>query len=198
MTVQGTRVLSSTVLAMGVALATASHVMACDPVVHTGGSAFHDKRISIGPDCSFQDTFVQRNRGSVYFVLNSRSGGPVVDVGNGRIAQKVTASAMCGPREALLFVDCTTGQSVLIYGKYAPDDEGGFNGSFIKFIQKPYGPIRITPQSEVDELINTAKTNDLGVEEDAKTFLEGERKRDRYDFACGCKLYYPDSVAATD
>jgi hypothetical protein len=198
MTVQGNRILSSPVLAMGVALVTASHVMACDPAVYTGGSALLDKRISIGPDCSFQDEFVERNRGSVYFTLNSRSGGPVVDVGNGLIAQKVIASEICGPSETLLFVDCTTGQSVLIYGKPEPNDEGGWNGSFIKFIQKPYGPISITPQSEVDELINTAKTNDLGVVEDAKTFLEGKRKRDRYDFACGCKLYYPDSVAATD
>jgi phosphosulfolactate synthase (CoM biosynthesis protein A) len=99
----------------------------------------------------------------------------------------------------LLFVDCTTGQSVLIYGEYEPNVKGSsLNGSFIKFIQKPYGPISITPQSEVDELINTAKTNDLKVVEDAKTFLEGKQKRDRYDFACGCKLYYPDSVAATD
>ena len=196
---QGMRVLSSSVLAMGVALVTASYAMACDPTVYSIGSAFYDKRISIGPDCSFRDSFVVRNRGSAYFTLNSRSGGPVVDVGNGRVAQKVVASEICSPRETLLFVDCTTGQSVLIYGEPEPNVEGGsLNGSFIKFIQKPYGPISITPQSKVDELINTAKTNDLRVVEDAKTFLEGKRKRDRYDFACGCKLYYPDSVAATD
>ena len=199
MTVQGMRVLLSTAFAMGMVLVTTSQAMACSPAMYPIGSAFFDKRISIGPDCSFQDEFVERNRGSGYFTTDSRSGGPVMDVGNGRIAQKVVASEVCSPIETLLFVDCTTGQSVLIYGEPEPNVEGGsLNGRFIKFIQKPYGPISITPQSEVDELINTAKTNDLRVIEDAKTFLEGKRKRDRYDFACGCKLYYPDSIAATD
>jgi hypothetical protein len=170
---------------------------ACDPTVFTGGSASYDTRISVKPDCSFQDTFVERYGASADFTVNSRSGGPARDIGNGRIGQKIVPSEMCGPSEALLFLDCTTGETIAIRGVPSPlYEDSSLAGSFIEFIQAPYGPIRLNAQSTVAELKETAKANDLDVIEDAPDLLAGTRKRDRYDAYCGCKLYYPDSAGA--
>jgi hypothetical protein len=184
-------------LAAGMVFAISSNAFACDPTVFTGGSASQDTRISIATDCSFEDTYVDRYRSSADFTVDTRSGGPARNIGNGRIGQKILQSRACGPSEMLLFVDCNTAEALLIRGLPAPDDESeGLGGYFIKYIQAPYGPIKIGQNSTVSDLIVTAQENDLYVVEDAQAFLAGERKRDRYDFACGCKLYYPGSVAA--
>ena len=181
---------------LSAALVSAQSAAACEPELFTGGSGSYDKRISIKPDCSFKDTYVDRYRGSADFTVDTRSGGPARNIGNGRVAQKILQSQACGPSEMLLFVDCNTADAVMIRGAYAPDDESGLSGDFIKYIQAPYGPIKIGENSTVAGLIATAHENDFYVIKDAKVFLAGERKRDRYDFACGCKLYYPGSVAA--
>jgi len=198
MTIEGrTAFFVKSFLAMPMVLSTSLVAIACEPEVFTGSSASQDTRISLLADCSFEDTFVDRARGSAYFTVDHRSGGPARDIANGRFGQKIISSHTCAPNEMLLFVDCNAGEEVLVRGVPAPEDEGeGLGGYFIKYIQAPYGPIRIGPQSTVAELTAKAQANDLFLVEDAKTFLAGERRRDRYDFACGCKLYYPGSVGA--
>lgn len=182
-----------------VALAAAHPAAGCDPEMFTGSGASYDTRISIKPDCSFTDGFIDRNPGSVYFTADSRSGGPAINVGNGRVAQKIVASKTCGPAEYLLFVDCGSGESAMIAGAPPPEAEGSYlGGFFIRYIQKPHGPIALYDRTTVAELTATAKANGLGLVDDPESELAGTRKRDRYDYACGCKLYYPESVAARD
>jgi hypothetical protein len=179
-----------------VALAGAHPAAGCDPEMFTGSGAFYDTRISIKADCSFEDVYLGRSQGSANFTVDTRTGGPARDVGNGRIGQKIVSSLACGPNEMLLFVNCTTAEAVMIRGVGAPGDESGLGGAFIEFIQAPNGPIRLGPQSTVSEVAATARANDLYVVDDTTTFLAGNRKRDRYDGNCGCRLFYPDSVGA--
>lgn len=182
-----------------VALAAAHPAAGCDPAMFTGSGASYDTRISIKPDCSFTDGFINRAPGSGYFTVNSRSGGPAINVGNGRVAQKIVTSEICGPSEYLLFVDCGSGESAMIAGAPPPEAEGSdLGGLFIRYIQKPHGPIALYDRTTVAELTATAKANGLELVDDPESVLAGTRKRDRYDYACGCKLYYPESVAARD
>jgi|GEM_PF-3690133 len=182
-----------------VALAAAHPAAGCEPQMFTGSGASYDTRISIKPDCSFTDGFIERNKGSAYFTVNSRSGGPAINVGNGRVAQKIVISEICGPAEYLLFVDCGSGESAMIAGAPPPEAEGSYlGGFFIRYIQKPHGPIALYDRTTVAELTETAKANGLELMEDPVSVLAGTRRRDRYDYACGCKLYYPGSAAAGD
>lgn len=182
-----------------VALAAAHPAVGCDPAMFTGSGVSYDTRISIKPDCSFTDGLIDRNPGSGYFTVDTRSGGPVVNVGKGRVAQKIVTSEICGPSEYLLFVDCGSGESAMIAGAPPPEAEGStLGGFFIRYIQKPYGPIALYDRTTVAELTATAKANGLELLGDPVSELAGTRKRDRYDYACGCKLYYPESVAARD
>ncbi|CAN1566784.1 hypothetical protein MCELHM10_02954 [Paracoccaceae bacterium] len=180
-----------------ITLAVSHPVMACDPAIFMGTGASYDKRISVAADCSFEDPYVERF--GLEHTRNARSGGPAVDVGNGRIAQKIVSSEVCFPFEHLLVVDCNSGESTLILGAPKPEAEGSYlGGAYIEYIQPPNGPISLGPQTTVDALIATARSNELEVVEDARTFLEGTRKRDRYDIGCGCDLYYPQSPGAAD
>lgn len=166
--------------------------VACSPRVFWGPGILKDKPISIAADCSFEDAYVERIRNGPHYTMNKRLGGPVRDYGDGRIAQKITPSTLCARSEMLLFVDCNTGESVLIEGK--PDEYD--HDRLIKYIQRPHGPISLGPKSTVAGLEQIAKEHDLDLVEDVKAFLAGSNKRDRYDLACGCKLYYPESIGA--
>jgi hypothetical protein len=182
-----------------VSVAAAHPPAGCEPEAFAGSSASYDTRISIKPDCSFTDGFIHRSPGSGYFTVDSRSGGPAIRVGKGRLAQEIVTSEICGPAEYLLFVDCGSGESAMIAGAPPPEAEGSYlGGFFIRDIQKPHGPIALYDRTTVAELTETAKANGLDLVDDPASVQVGKRKRDRYDHVCGCKLYYPGSVAARD
>jgi hypothetical protein len=87
----------------------------------------------------------------------------------------------------------------LIEGGLPPPDYPEIGGLFqtsIRYIQPPFGPINVGPESTVESLAATAKKHGIETNRDVSGFLGAAKKRDRYDYACGCKLFYPGSAGA--
>ena len=137
-----------------------------------------DKRIAIHPDGSFENAGDFDNAG--YFV-----GAPIVDLGKGRIGQKLAQSTDCFPIESLLYVDCNSGETILVQG-----DEFG-----IREIQYPNGPIRLSKMS-VSDVAKVAQANDYPFTVDVLGSVEKMKKKNRYDPFFGCNLFYPESKGA--
>lgn len=158
--------------------------------------------IEVGADCSFEDVDYSGFEPEGY-VADRLHGAPARDRGNGRIGQRLFNN-MCGEFERLLFVDCTTGQATIIDGSYDPalpeDGRGIGVPQLIKYIQPPYGPIEIGPQSTMDGVTKIAKSAGLSVWDVDRILGTGTNPYrsvdDQYDYTCGCKLFYPDSVGA--
>ena len=174
-----------------------------------------DNHIKIAKDGSFQNANIvdvdglgitYANGGQIYLdvtgTFDAAAGLAIEDRGNGRVVQLLVFSDYaCFGREALLFTDCEDAKSLLIFGKPSPEElrgEGvaGFDWSAVKNIQPPYGPIRITDSSTVDDLAKTAKRHDIQYMNNPESVFAGVRKRDAYDIRLGCKLFYPDSLSA--
>jgi hypothetical protein len=108
-------------------------------------------------DCSF----------SGYGVTGQWSGRPVMDFGDGKVAQLVVSSESCPYLEKLHFVDCTTGLSVNINGVYEPSiQRSADNKEYlmlggdlkIKYIQPPYGSVSISSQSTAKSVTAVARS----------------------------------------
>ena len=137
-----------------------------------------DKRIMIHPDGSFENASDFDNAG--FFV-----GASIVDLGKGRIGQKLTRSTDCFPLESLLYVECNSGEAILV--------DGGELG--IREIQYPNGPIRPSKMS-VSDVAKVAQENDYPFTVDVLGSVEKMKKKNRYDPFFGCKLFYPESKGA--
>ena len=141
-----------------------------------------DPRIEIRSDCSFVDNGPGGNI----------EGFPVRDRGNMRIGQRIATAYFCGRYEELLFVDCSAKELVVLQGKPNPTDLGAYN--IVDQIQKPKGPIEITGSSTVSGLINTAEGSGIGYYTDLVARLNRDKRKNRFDPYCGCKLFYPGSA----
>jgi hypothetical protein len=149
-----------------------------------------DPRIEIRADCSF----VNQDPGG------SSEGFPVRDRGNMKLGQRIINSSWCGPGEELLFVDCSANELVVLQGKPRTDayeNIGGGQFTYVEEIQKPKGPIEITGSSTVSGLIKTAERSGIAYYTDLVTRLGRDKRKNRFDPYCGCKLFYPDSEGAT-
>lgn len=157
-----------------------------------------DTALVMQPDCSFENTdFV--DLGDRWLKI-ARGANPVRDRGNGRVAQRLTVSGNCSMQEAILFVDCNAGESLIILGEGEPPQGwtiAGLTRNTVEAIQPPYGPISIGSNSTVKGLSKAAQKHGINTLPVSEYFAE-VAKRDRYDHACGCKLYYPDSPMAQD
>lgn len=126
------------------------------------------------------------------------AGNAVRNRGNGRVAQKIIFSNYgCIKAEALLFVDCTKPNTVLLFGR--PDEHmfaGGWRTN-IAAIQYPNGPLSVTDSSTVESLTRTARQHGIEYMTDARQLFDQVDKRDRYDVYLGCKLFYPGSPGAS-
>lgn len=183
------------------ALLAATQAGACDFGFYSESEARKlDGPIEVLPDCSFSDVSSYRFDVGQY-LTHSADGGPARDRGNGRIGQVIGSSGVCSTTERLLFVDCTSGEAVLFEGRSMPPapgdvEIGGFIQETAKAIQPPHGPISITKDATVSDLVAKAKANGINYDLDVKSFFGAAKKRDRYDFRCGCKLFYPGSPGA--
>jgi hypothetical protein len=187
-------ILRNLLVACGMLIA-ASPVLACEAAVLTRA----ETRIPIKVlnDGSFEGLDSRRsekmefNRWLGWWV----DGGPVIDIGNGRIGQKITASFDCDVNETLLFVDCNAGDGIVVLGEPADFTIGG-EYNVISEIQKPRGPIKLTPSTEVSEVEEIARSHDFFYERDVMKRPRSMMKSQRYDPFFGCKLFYPNSEGA--
>ena len=199
-----------------VSVVAAHSANACDPQFATLQQAQETAwPLKTLKDCSFTDVDASSDDNESFdtrYVI----GLPVRDLGNGRVAQRLSEE-YCSVTEHLLFVDCSSGESVLIRGVEEPGNAaiGYFRRYLIQFIQKPYGKIEVTPTSTVDNLTRTAKSSGLTVIGDVNRYLETgysipdgrvvyspaprfSMAMDRYDINCGCKLFYPELPGVAD
>lgn len=183
----------------------ATNVLACDAAVPPPGG-FPNRPITVSADGSFRDgNFRLEIRGQVF--KPSVGGGPIRDIGGGRVGQRQFQFEGCSSSERLLFVDCTTNESIMIYGKQVLEPVALGDGSFIAcvsggtcssiaLIQPPFGPIALSAETTIAQVRAVAEANRFGTVIDVSGELRGIRRRDRYDPYLGCKLFYPDSAGA--
>ena len=148
---------------------------------------WRDTPIRVARDCSFIDA------GAFYGV--AVSGGPVGDIGGGRIGQRITALGGCAVVEDLIFVDCNSGEGIWIAGRdYGDDLQGGRDADAL---YPPQGALRLTPQSTIADLEALAMREGYVYRRDLSAFLDEFIGDDGPDSACGCRIFYPDSAQAT-
>ncbi|MGL4236976.1 hypothetical protein [Tabrizicola sp.] len=156
---------------------------ACEPAppVET-----RDDRLVTGPDCSF------RNGGTD----DKASAAGAIDIGGSIVGQKYSYLDACSQREELLVVDCTRVEAILINGlEVEPAVPSGYASS-IAPLQKPKGPIGLTPKTTIAELARVSEANDFTYTLNVLGLAQKESRRNRYDPFCGCKLFYPDGAGA--
>jgi hypothetical protein len=147
-----------------------------------------DARVSVGPDCSYSGA------GSEYgFDILA---GKAVDIGGGRIGQRVTEEGACSSNQYLLVVDCNDGGMIGIGGvPYGNELSGGLS---VKLLQAPHGAIRLTATTTVADLVAVARANGYSYWQDVPERIAKMKRRNRPDPACGCRLFYPDSESGKE
>lgn len=187
-------------VATALSAVTASQILACEPVILGPVASIFafNKPLKTNPDCSFDSEFAYRRHG--YSAVASVSGGVVRDLGNGRVAQRVTYAGSCNVTERLVFVDCMSMEFIAIVGE-PPDPSlpaaAGLTEKRVVEIQKPRGQIQLGSNSTVLGLAKIAEAQDYDYTRDPNDLLEGLKRRNRFDPFCGCKLFYPDMPGAT-
>jgi hypothetical protein len=191
--------------AVGLVVLSANSVLACDEAVPPPGG-FPNNPIAVSPDGSFRDGNYRLEISGQFFKPNI-DGGPIRNIGGGRIGQRQVELAGCSSADRLLFVDCTTGEAIIIWGipVLEPVDLGdgtsfvcveGGSCSSIALLQPPFGPISLSSETKVSQVRAIAEVEGYGMVTDVSGELKGVRRRDRYDPFLGCKLFYPDSAGA--
>lgn len=171
-----------------VLLAVPAAAFACEP---TFEGSDRDRRIQVGADCSFENA-AERDA-SAYYI-----GGAAVDLGGGRIAQRLTGGYSCFSGEELMMVDCATSEVVTFQGRADLETEfvAGMGARLISLIQAPHGPIALTATTTVADAIAMARSGDVEADLGLLVEISQMRRRNQFDPFCGCALFYPDLPGA--
>jgi hypothetical protein len=177
------------IVLISLASAWASTVSACLPPERP--TSWFDKRIAIATDGSFT------NGEDNYY--SSSIGLAVVDVGDGKIGQRLRVNHFCGYLESLLVVDCNTEDLIVISGRVDPDNPNDFGGgpsTTVDMLYPPDGKVALTRSTTIDDLVQISNAEGYGFETDPEVAFGGGKKRNRYNPFSGCGLFYPDSAGA--
>ncbi|UUV05017.1 hypothetical protein [Ruegeria sp. YS9] len=175
---------SKIVAAIGCLASLSTGAMACESAPQNEG--FKIKKVL--PDCSF------RNGGRGQFAIFG--GKPVVDIGNGRVGQRIHSGEGCSPDESLFFMNCADGTGIVVEGLHYSSEIAGYAPSSIDLIQKPLGAIGLTSETTVSNVEEVATKNRYTFTKEVRDFFGRSENHKRIDYTCGCKLYYPDSPGA--
>ncbi|MES2433883.1 MAG: hypothetical protein V4586_08680 [Pseudomonadota bacterium] len=173
-------------LAILIGLVPPNYVVACDVSVPLFN---FDRKIAIEANGSF--SYAADADG-----IGIDRGMPVMDVGNGRVGQRIFTMG-CFQSETLLFVDCNTKEMIEVEGVEPKSevDTYGMSDRLIDLIQYPKGPIRVSKMT-VGQVAAVAQKHGYTFTVNVMEKLEKMRKKNRYDPFMGCKIYYPDSEGA--
>ncbi|WP_298292631.1 hypothetical protein [uncultured Litoreibacter sp.] len=151
---------------------------ACSP-------AFSDRnrRTAVAQDCSFkyagdQDFF---------------SGYPAIDLGRGRIGQEIFPGFL---GHEFVVADCTTSEVVAIAPPDIPGTETscGFDTD-VSVVTPPKA--KYDNRSEMSDIVADARSRGLNVNLAIQAINNRFKKRDQVNLFCGCKIFYPESIGAT-
>lgn len=158
-----------------------------------------DRPISVAPDGSFVDAAEE----DVWIGVTGR---PVRDIGGSKVGQVLEVSEDCLVYQILLFVDCATADAILVRGLRHP--EGGAwwterSGPFgwpimqsTQALQAPDGPLALTPNTTVADILALAAQEDMDVFDDVVEFVSDIAPHNRFDPFLGCRMFYPSSRGA--
>ena len=130
------------------------------------------------------------------------SGTPTVNIGGGRIGQRVSQDSPCGYSEEVWILDCNSGEQIGIAG---PTEAGGnFNG-LAELLYPPHGTLRLSPETTVPDIAAMADSGGYTHWPDILARLYEIRRVSDPDLpsltqltpACGCRMFYPDSPGAS-
>ncbi len=153
---------------------------------------WRDKPIKIFSDGSFEEA------GDTFY--GGISGKAPVDIGEGKIGQRITDYGFCWAGQRLLVVDCISLETIVIYGRVDPDDpgiEGGSPSNHLAMLYPPHGKIRLTKSVTIAQLAAISEAEGYQYETDARKTFTAEKKKNTYNPFTGCKVLYPDSPGAT-
>jgi hypothetical protein len=162
---------------------------ACEPYFE---GSDRDRRIQVGADCSFENA-AERDA-SAYF-----TGRAAVDLGDGRVAQRLTEGYTCFAEERLMMVDCATSEVVTFDGRDDLETEyaAGAGARLISLIQPPHGPVALAPGVDIPQAIGMAQSGGIAFSQTLLNDIASMRTRNRFDPFCGCALFYPDLPGAS-
>lgn len=133
------------------------------------------------------------------------SGDAAVNVGSGRVTQKLVSSGNCPYQEHLVVLNCQSAEHLVIDGILEPefarsliaDGAISLGGDYkIEFLLPPAGPVKITEKTDINSARRVLKDSGISVNETFFETIGTFKKRNRFDLMCGCKFYYPDSAGA--
>jgi hypothetical protein len=153
---------------------------------------WRDKPIEISSDGSF------REAGDTFY--GTISGKAPVDIGEGKVGQRIVDGGFCTFVERLLVVDCFSLETIVIYGRRDPDDPGiggGMPTYELAMLYPPHGKIRLTKSVTIAELAAISKAEGYHYDADPRKTFASVKKKNRYNPFTGCKVLYPDSPGAT-
>jgi len=150
---------------------------------------WRDKPIKILSDGSFTEAEESS--------LSSLSGKAPIDIGKGKIGQRITFSGPCDFVEYLLVVDCFSLETIVIEGLPNPEVINEYSSPEIFRLYPPHGKIRLTKSVTVAELAAISAAEGYEYETDLQKALGVKKKKNAYNPFAGCKVLYPDSLGAT-
>ena len=163
---------------------------ACEPLP---AHLIKDPKIEKQADCSFTE--------GEYGSIGPLEGGKAINIGNGLVGQRLSNyfdSGLCGiEAQELFLMNCTTGEDLVFEG--APLNGDPYNqGREIASIQHPKGPLRLGPDATLEQLASVARRSGIEYKTNSiRARAKAIKRKNRFDPSCGCKLFYPGSVGAT-
>jgi hypothetical protein len=131
-------------------------------------------------------------------------GRPLRDIGGGRVGQVIVAGlGNCLFYERLLVVDCTRAEGILVDGLSpppGPSEPGPMSQSLeasARALQPPYGPLALTSATTVAEVAALAAREGWNAYTDIRGWAASRGPQNAFDPFMGCKIFYPNSVGAT-
>ncbi len=143
---------------------------------------------TFGADCSFSVP------GAVTYYTDT-SGTAVVNIGGGRIGQRVSKGFGCGFDEEVWIVDCNSGEMVGINGPQAAEEVNQSRRADLLY--PPVGALQLTPGTTVPDIVALATREGYDHWTDFSGRLAQISGQTPPDPACGCRIFYPDSALAT-
>lgn len=151
--------------------------------------------ISVGADCSFTVP------GPVTIYTDITGAAPV-NIGGGRIGQRVTRGFGCGYDEEIWIVDCNSAEMIGIAGPQLADMNDSRRADLL---YPPEGALRLSPETTVADIAAVAAREGYDHWRDITLHLAETHRAShpeivrtgRPDPACGCRIFYPDSALAS-
>jgi hypothetical protein len=144
---------------------------------------------TFGADCSFNVP------GAVTYYTDT-FGTAAVNIGGGRIGQRVSKGFGCGSDEEVWIVDCNSGEMIGINGPQAPDDMNLSRRADLLYPSHG-GALRLSPETTVADITAIAQGAGYTTWTDFTERLGQISGQTPPDPACGCRIFYPDSALAT-